>query len=94
MRVQPARSLTLSRGRLGSGTHRCQAGRSRTVGQSWASDGHAQAVLYGFQLTMLLGLQSPQPRHLCGIGLLQASGRYWARTSDPQLVELVLSQLS
>jgi hypothetical protein len=22
------------------------------------------------------------------------SGRYWARTSDPQLVELVLSQLS
>jgi hypothetical protein len=30
-------------------------------------------------------------------GLNQAvseSGRYWARTSDPQLVELVLSQLS
>jgi hypothetical protein len=23
-----------------------------------------------------------------------ANGRYWARTSDPQLVELVLSQLS
>ena len=23
-----------------------------------------------------------------------ADGRYWARTSDPQLVELVLSQLS
>ncbi len=23
-----------------------------------------------------------------------AYGRYWARTSDPQLVELVLSQLS
>jgi len=22
------------------------------------------------------------------------NGRYWARTSDPQLVELVLSQLS
>jgi hypothetical protein len=30
-------------------------------------------------------------------GLNQAvseDGRYWARTSDPQLVELVLSQLS
>ena len=25
---------------------------------------------------------------------LPSSGRYWARTSDPQLVELVLSQLS
>ena len=25
---------------------------------------------------------------------IQANGRYWARTSDPQLVELVLSQLS
>ncbi len=24
----------------------------------------------------------------------RSSGRYWARTSDPQLVELVLSQLS
>jgi len=23
-----------------------------------------------------------------------SDGRYWARTSDPQLVELVLSQLS
>src|SRR6266516_331824 len=27
-------------------------------------------------------------------GFRSASGRYWARTSDPQLVELVLSQLS
>ena len=25
---------------------------------------------------------------------LSGDGRYWARTSDPQLVELVLSQLS
>jgi hypothetical protein len=25
---------------------------------------------------------------------VQEDGRYWARTSDPQLVELVLSQLS
>ena len=25
---------------------------------------------------------------------VSANGRYWARTSDPQLVELVLSQLS
>jgi hypothetical protein len=29
-----------------------------------------------------------------GAGLQSANGRYWARTSDPQLVELVLSQLS
>jgi hypothetical protein len=29
----------------------------------------------------------------CMRGLLRG-GRYWARTSDPQLVELVLSQLS
>src|SRR5207249_4531483 len=27
-------------------------------------------------------------------GFRSAYGRYWARTSDPQLVELVLSQLS
>jgi hypothetical protein len=27
-------------------------------------------------------------------GLPKGNGRYWARTSDPQLVELVLSQLS
>ena len=27
-------------------------------------------------------------------GQSRKSGRYWARTSDPQLVELVLSQLS
>src|SRR5262249_21783699 len=34
---------------------------------------------------------------LAGYGVfpgVAASGRYWARTSDPQLVELVLSQLS
>jgi hypothetical protein len=30
-------------------------------------------------------------RRLCGAF---SDGRYWARTSDPQLVELVLSQLS
>jgi GFO/IDH/MocA oxidoreductase family protein len=29
-----------------------------------------------------------------GAGLRDGDGRYWARTSDPQLVELVLSQLS
>jgi hypothetical protein len=27
-------------------------------------------------------------------GYAESDGRYWARTSDPQLVELVLSQLS
>ena len=27
-------------------------------------------------------------------GCADRDGRYWARTSDPQLVELVLSQLS
>jgi catechol 2,3-dioxygenase-like lactoylglutathione lyase family enzyme len=36
-----------------------------------------------------LGLTSAERRRT-SIG----SGRYWARTSDPQLVELVLSQLS
>jgi hypothetical protein len=31
----------------------------------------------------------------CAAGRISiADGRYWARTSDPQLVELVLSQLS
>jgi hypothetical protein len=35
--------------------------------------------------------RTPKPRYLCGV---PGSGRYWARTSDPQLVELVLSQLS
>jgi hypothetical protein len=29
-----------------------------------------------------------------GLRTAELSGRYWARTSDPQLVELVLSQLS
>jgi hypothetical protein len=28
------------------------------------------------------------------LGYVVRNGRYWARTSDPQLVELVLSQLS
>ena len=37
-----------------------------------------------------LALPKTQPR-LSGAFL---GGRYWARTSDPQLVELVLSQLS
>ena len=32
-----------------------------------------------------------EPRSLTHAGFY---GRYWARTSDPQLVELVLSQLS
>ena len=31
---------------------------------------------------------------MIGLAGLSADGRYWARTSDPQLVELVLSQLS
>jgi hypothetical protein len=33
-------------------------------------------------------------RHARGLRTAKFSGRYWARTSDPQLVELVLSQLS
>jgi hypothetical protein len=38
---------------------------------------------------------SPPKRRKARIsGPLTEDGRYWARTSDPQLVELVLSQLS
>jgi hypothetical protein len=33
---------------------------------------------------------NPSPR----VPRVSRNGRYWARTSDPQLVELVLSQLS
>jgi hypothetical protein len=35
-------------------------------------------------------LETQNPRASGGF----VNGRYWARTSDPQLVELVLSQLS
>jgi hypothetical protein len=35
-----------------------------------------------------VGKQKPRPSGAF------CDGRYWARTSDPQLVELVLSQLS
>ena len=43
----------------------------------------------------------PRPESFCPLGERKPrwcgaflGGRYWARTSDPQLVELVLSQLS
>jgi hypothetical protein len=38
-------------------------------------------------------LPSRKPRNPHGSEASE-DGRYWARTSDPQLVELVLSQLS
>ncbi len=42
----------------------------------------------------MLGTVSSLPeRRQPGRGLVK-NGPYWARTSDPQLVELVLSQLS
>jgi hypothetical protein len=40
-------------------------------------------------MTHLTRATSPFPDSCTG-----SDGRYWARTSDPQLVELVLSQLS
>jgi hypothetical protein len=44
-----------------------------------------------------IAAQSAKPRVCKALRFEQvamANGRYWARTSDPQLVELVLSQLS
>ena len=46
-----------------------------------------------------IGLRLPTPNSPCKaetpvLARVSVHGRYWARTSDPQLVELVLSQLS
>jgi hypothetical protein len=44
------------------------------------------------------GIEDGKPSEIimaCAAGRISiGDGRYWARTSDPQLVELVLSQLS
>jgi hypothetical protein len=44
------------------------------------------------------GIETREPIEIimaCAAGRISiGDGRYWARTSDPQLVELVLSQLS
>ena len=40
------------------------------------------------------GRVSPQNDETPALAGVSLGGRYWARTSDPQLVELVLSQLS
>jgi hypothetical protein len=43
------------------------------------------------ELWTALPASMPKTRHSMRVS---GDGRYWARTSDPQLVELVLSQLS
>jgi hypothetical protein len=52
----------------------------------WGSN--APSVIRGKRVNTMRGLTGETGFPPC------SSGRYWARTSDPQLVELVLSQLS
>jgi hypothetical protein len=69
----------------------CACGRRRAVRTSttdagFAGSGHHGRDRYEKPIEIIMA---------CAAGRISiGDGRYWARTSDPQLVELVLSQLS
>ena len=56
----------------------------------WAQLGTNDAM----SVDVITDAPAPGPRKNPPFPAGSPSGRYWARTSDPQLVELVLSQLS
>jgi hypothetical protein len=64
--------------------------RALVQGADWAETGRIEATAPG-ALPVSSGPEKQENPALAG---LPWSGRYWARTSDLQLVELALSQLS
>jgi hypothetical protein len=58
----------------------------------WTWDGLTKQSL-PFPCHLIRGVAQTESESPALAGL-SGDGRYWARTSDPQLVELVLSQLS